>query len=230
MTGASAGVRPATTRNCCSFLLVLINGCSPYRSHRRHNNRWIHCLYLPIILCAILLVPVRADTEVSAVVDLLKAGEYLAALTLLEDLKPLRPCDPDLLFLEARVYETAGETDRAIALYEALIDVFPDFPEPYNNLAALYATRGKLQRAEALLLRGLATHTTYRQLQRNLSQVYVARAAQAYRKALSIETPTGSADMTSSALQLLDSETLLHPKTKASIPPATECQQLGNTP
>lgn len=170
-------------------------------------------------------MPVRADTEVSAVADLLKAGEYLAALTLLEDLKPLRPCDPDLLFLEARVYETAGETNRAITLYELLIDLFPDFPEPYNNLAALYATRGKLQRAETLLLRGLATHTTYQQLQKNLSSVYVAWAAQAYQKALSIETPASSADFTSSALQLLDSETLLHPTMKVSIPPASECQQ-----
>ena len=173
-------------------------------------------------------MPVRADTEVSAVADLLKAGEYLAALTLLEDLKPLRPCDPDLLFLEARVYETAGETDRAIALYEIVIKLFPDFPEPYNNLAALYATRGKLQRAEALLLQGLATHTTYRQLQRNLSRVYVARAAQAYRKALSIETPSGSTDRTSSALQLLDSDTLVQHKTKVPIPSANECQQPDN--
>ena len=168
---------------------------------------------------------VRADTEVSAVADLLKAGEYLAALTLLEDLKPLRPCDPDLLFLEARVYETAGETDRAIALYEILIDLFPDSPESYNNLAALYATRGNLQRAETLLLRGLATHATYRQLQKNLSRVYVAWAAQAYRKALSIETPAGSADFTSSALQLLDSEALLHPTMKIAISTASECQQ-----
>ena len=208
---------------------MVINEQNPRRTHRRRSNRWVHWLFLPIIFCAILLAPVRADTEVSAVADLLKAGEYLAALTLLEDLKPIRPCDPDLLFLEARVYETAGETDRAIALYEILIDLFPDFPEPYNNLAALYATRGKLQRAEALLLRGLATHTTYRQLQRNLSRVYVARAAQAYRKALNIETPAGSADATSLALQLLDSETLLRPKTKVSIPPTSECQQSGNT-
>ena len=208
---------------------MAINGRNTCRPHRRRRNRWIYWLWLPIILYAILLTPVRADTEVSAVADLLKAGEYLAALTLLEDLKPLRPCDPDLLFLEARVYETAGETDRAIALYEILIDLFPNFPEPYNNLAALYATRGKLQRAEAFLLRGLASHATYRQLQKNLSRVYVARAAQAYRKALSIETPAASPAVTSSALQLLDSETLLHPKTKVSTPPASECQQSGNT-
>ena len=201
------------------------NEWNPCRLNRRHSNRCIHWLYLPIIFCVILSAPVRSDTEVNAVADLLKAGEYLAALTLLEDLKPLRPCDPDLLFLEARVYETAGEIDRAIALYEILIDLFPGFPEPYNNLAVLYATQGELQKAEALLLRGLATHATYRQLQKNLSRVYVAWAAQAYRKALNIETPAGSADVTSSALQLLDSETLLHPTMKISIPPASECQQ-----
>ncbi len=204
---------------------MVINGRYPYRPHQRHSNRWVRWLCLSIILCTNLLVPVRADTEVSAVADLLKAGEYLAALTLLEDLKPLRPCDPDLLFLEARVYETAGETDRAIALYEIVIKLFPDFPEPYNNLAALYATRGNLQRAETLLLRGLATHATYRQLQKTLSRIYVAWAAQAYRKALSIETPAGSADFTSSALRLLDSETLLHPTMNISIPTASECQQ-----
>ncbi len=208
---------------------MVINGRYPYKPHQRHSNRWIHWLCLSITLFAILLAPVRADTEVSAVADLLKAGEYLAALTLLEDLKPLRPCDPDLLFLEARVYETAGETDRAIALYVIVIKLFPDFPEPYNNLAALYATQGKLQRAEALLLRGLATHTTYRQLQRNLSRVYVAKAAQAYRKALSIEMPSGSTDMTSSALQLLDSDTLVQHKTKVPIPSTSECQQSGNS-
>ena len=204
------------------MVIIEWNPCAP---NRRHSNRQVHLLCLPIILCAILLAPARADTEASAVADLLNAGEYLAALTLLEDLKPLRPCDPDLLFLEARVYEIAGETDRAITLYEILIGLFPDFPEPYNNLAALYATRGNLQRAETLLLRGLATHATYRQLQKNLSRVYVAWAAQAYRKALSIETPAGSADFTSSALQLLDSETLLHPTMKISIPTASECQQ-----
>ena len=207
---------------------MVINGWNPYGSHRRHSNTWIRWLCLPIILCAILLVPVQADTEVSAVADLLKAGEYLAALTLLEDLKPLRPCDPDLLFLEARVYETAGEVDRAISLYQTLINVFPGFPEPYNNLAALYATRGKLQKAEALLLQGLATHITYRQLQRNLSRVYVARAAQAYRKALNIEIPADSVDVISSATQLLDSDTLVQHKTNASVPLTSKCQQPGN--
>ena len=207
---------------------MVINERYPYRPYQRHSNSWVRWLCLSVILGVNLLVPVRADTEVSAVADLLNAGEYLAALTLLEDLKPLRPCDPDLLFLEARVYETAGETDRAITLYEAVISLFPDFPEPYNNLAALYAARGKLQRAEALLLRGLATHITYRQLQKNLSRVYVARAAQAYRKALSIEPPPGSTGMPSSALQLLDSDTLVQHKTKIPIPPASECQPLGN--
>ncbi len=201
------------------------NERDPCTTNRRHSNRRTHWLCLPVILWTILLAPARADTEVSAVADLLHAGEYLAALTLLEDLKPLRPCDPDLLFLEARVYETAGETDRAITLYEILIGLFPNFPEPYNNLAALYAARGKLQRAETLLLQGLATQATYLKLKKNLSRVYVAWAAQTYRRALSIEPSADAADLASSALQLLDSETLLHPTIKISKPTASECQQ-----
>ena len=204
------------------------NERNPGRSHPRRNGRWVRWLCLPIIFYPILLTPARADTEVDAVANLLKAGEYLAALTLLEDLKPTRPCDPDLLFLEARVYETAGETDRAIALHELLVELFPDFPEPYNNLAVLYGGRGEIQRAETLLLRGLATHDTYRQLHQNLGRIYVARAAQAYRQALSIETSTDSGAVTSSALQLLDSEMLLHSKTETSLPSASECRQSSN--
>lgn len=208
---------------------MVIGGQDPYWSNRRHNKKWIELLCLVITLCTTLIVSVRADTEVSAVVDLLNAGEYLAALTLLEDLKPIRPCDPDLLFLEARVYETAGETDRAITYYEILIDLFPDAPEPYNNLAVLYATQGKLRKAEALLLRGLDTHTTYRQIQKNLSRIYVARAAQAYRNALNIGATTKPAEVKSSALQLLDSETLIPLSEKVFPPTASECQKRGNT-
>lgn len=179
---------------------------------------------LSIILFTLLFVPVQSDTESDAVADLLKAGEILAALALLEDLKPLRPCDLDLLFLEARVYDTAGETDRAIKLYETLIDFFPDFPEPYNNLAVLYAARGAIQHAEELLLQGIATHDTYRQLQNNLNRVYVARAAEAYRQALNIKA--SSADSLSgrpAALYLMDSETLLHSKTEAPLSSTSEC-------
>lgn len=209
---------------------MFINERNPHRPRRCRGNRWILCVCLTVIFCPILSTPTQADTEVGAVSNLLKAGEYLAALTLLEDLKPLRPCDVDLLFLEARIYETAGETDRAIALYESLIEFFPGFPEPYNNLAALYGALGQIQRAEALLLKGLATHDTYRQLQTNLSRIYVARAAQAYRKALNIEAPSGSTSVSSSTLLLLDSEAVLHFQPKVSTLSVRECNPSINAP
>ena len=163
-----------------------------------------------LILCCLAIVlvtflgAVKADREVNAVTNLIDAGEILSALTLLETLKPLRPCDPDLLFVEARVYEAAGETDRAIALYELLIDVFPNIPEPYNNAAALYAARGAIYKAEQLLLGGLGTHNKYKMINENLSNLYIARAAEAYRKALNIETEPGSENIISPILKLLD--------------------------
>ena len=134
----------------------------------------------------------HADSEARAISDLLEAGEYVAALSILEDLKERRPCDPDLLFLEARAYETVGETEEALLLYEALIDIFPKFPGPYNNLAGLYAAIGELEAAEDLLLRGLATDHIYQQIQNNLTKIYVARAAVLYRNALGINSPFDS--------------------------------------
>nr|ADI22164.1 FOG: TPR repeat [uncultured gamma proteobacterium HF0200_24F15] len=149
------------------------------------------------------------------------------ALSLLEDLKPVRPCDPNLLFLEARVYEIVGEVDRAIALYKVIIKLFPQLPEPYNNLAAVYATRGEIDKAESLLLMGLETHNAYHQLQRNLSMVYIARAADAYKKALSIEDSNESIAAAPSTLQLLDSKSLFHPVIEKFLQPSSGCDEAG---
>lgn len=213
-----------------SQLFVLNDKLNSDRSHQCRSSKCVLWFRLLIICCPILFTTARADSEVTAISDLLEAGEYLIALIVLEDLKPLRPCDPDLLFLEARVYETAGETDRAIALYKNLIDVFPNFPEPYNNLASLYAALGEMSKAETLLLRGLATHTTYQQLHSNLGRIYVTRAAEAYRKALNIKTPSDSTSRKPPTTFLVDSETLLHSDKEASSEPPDKCNTSDASP
>ncbi|MBO66826.1 MAG: hypothetical protein CL398_00810 [Acidiferrobacteraceae bacterium] len=149
----------------------------------------IVCLYFTYIAKSL------GDTELSAVEDLLEAGEYLPALTLLEDLRPIRPCDPHLIFMEARVYEVIGEIATAMRLYKALIELFPRIPESYNNLAQLHASQGNMIEAEKLLLKGLSTHSTYRALQQNLTTIYVARAANAYQQALNIKETEKIADL-----------------------------------
>ena len=163
----------------------------------RHSLIWrsqqpILLHVLTIVVCLGCCSGVHADSEARAISDLLEAGEYVAALNILEDLKVRRPCDPDLLFLEARAYETVGETEQALLLYQFLIDIFPKFPGPYNNLAGLYAAIGDLETAEDLLLRGLATDHIYQQIQNNLTTIYVARAAVLYRNALGINSPLDS--------------------------------------
>ena len=177
--------------------------------------RWF---WFPILLCSLSFTTLRADSELQAVRVLLQAGEYLTALVLLEDLNVLRPCDADLLLLLARVYEATGETDTAISVYQTLISNFPNLPEPYNNIAVLYAARGKIEKAKELLIRGLSTNNSYRRLQKNLSTLYVVEAAEAYRRALSLDDEhRASHESKLSTPRLLTADALLRPLSRFTV-------------
>jgi Flp pilus assembly protein TadD len=187
---------------------------------RLHNGskllRWLSKL---VLLCSLYSLGLAADSsELRAVRHLLQTGEYLTALTLIEDLKDLRPCDADLLFIQARVYETIGETDIAISLYQFLINNFPTLPEPYNNIAVLYADRGKVEEAKTFLRRGLSTNESYQRLQKNLTTIYVVEAAEAYRRALNLQIQQEASSVsTPPTPKLLEAEALL----KSSSNPIT---------
>ena len=77
-------------------------------------------LFLCIYTCNISIS--KASSEAKAISELLQAGEYLVALNILESIKTQMPCDPELLFLEARAYEAGGDTSNAISIYESLIE------------------------------------------------------------------------------------------------------------
>lgn len=171
-----------------------------------------------MLLCSLSFTTLRADSELQAVRVLLQAGEYLTALVLLEDLNVLRPCDADLLLLLARVYEATGETDTAISVYQTLISNFPNLPEPYNNIAVLYAARGKIEKAKELLIRGLSTNDSYQRLQKNLSTLYVVEAAEAYRRALSLDDQhSASHESRLSTPRLLAADALLRPLSQFTV-------------
>ena len=187
---------------------------------------WFRIFVMPVLLGCLYFLHINrlpADTEIGAVADLLEAGEYLSALTLLEDLRPTRSCDPRLIFMEARVYEVIGEPMTAIRLYKSLIKLFPNMPEPYNNLAQLYASQGDIVEAEKLLLRGLSTHSTYQTIQHNLTTVYVARAAHAYQQALNIKQPDKTPLDIQPGLGLIHAEQLQTSWEPAPLPSETDC-------
>ena len=163
-------------------------------------------LFLCIYTCTISIS--KASSEANAVSKLLQAGEYLVALNILESIKTQIPCDPELLFLEARAYEAVGDTTNAISIYESLIDLAPRFPGSYNNLALIYAAKGNLKSAENIILQGLATNPIYQTLYTNLSKLYVARAAAFYGKALGFEENGNSELTTELPLVLADSKEL----------------------
>ena len=197
---------------------------------RQYCHKWVLWLFLPVLSCyGISCGPVQADAEVRAVSDLLRAGEYTWALNILENLIQDRPCDPQLLFLEASAYKTVGETQRAVALYESLINLFPNMPGPYNNLATLYAEKGELKKAENLLLNGLSTDAVYQKLHSNLSKVYIARAAQLYRKALGIEITSASNLASSLAIQLQNSELIVENRLDKNKASTIECLDASST-
>jgi tetratricopeptide (TPR) repeat protein len=196
----------------------------------RHQKHWILWISLPILFWPVTFSEIRADSELRAISDLLQAGEYVTALNILENLKVFRPCDPELLFLEANAYEIVGETEQAVILYRSLTVTFPNFPGPYNNLASLYAARGDLDTAEALLLRGLATNDIYQKIQKNLNKIYISRAATMYRKALGIDLSPNSVETQPLGIQLPNTSKLYQKKDMGPKSDLSICEKLGDTP
>ena len=195
----------------------------------RYQKHWILWVSLPILFWLVMFSEIRADSELRAISDLLQAGEYVTALNILTNLKVFRPCDPELLFLEANTYEIVGETEEAVILYRSLINMFPNFPGPYNNLASLYAARGDLDTAEALLLRGLATNDIYQQIQNNLNKIYISRAATMYRRALGIDLSSDSAGTQPLGIQLPNTAKLYQKKEMNQKSDLSVCKKLNDT-
>ena len=134
----------------------------------------------------------QAD-ELSDVQRLHYAGQTDAALQLAERALQVRPNDPQLRFMKGVMLADAQRNAEARAVFEKLGDDYPDLAEPYNNLAALYAQAGDYPRARATLEQALRTNPGYATAHENLGDVYVALAAQAYARALQLDTTNTSA-------------------------------------
>ena len=161
------------------------NGCIAAVSP--HMN-WIRRPAL-LLCCAWLLAwaaPSRAD-DAAEVQRLVKSGQTVEALALLERAIAARPRDAQLRFLKGVVLAGSGRTTEATAVFVALNEDFPELAEPYNNLAVLYAAQGEFDKARVALESAVRANPSYTTAYENLGDLYLRLAARAYTRALTLD-------------------------------------------
>jgi tetratricopeptide (TPR) repeat protein len=104
---------------------------------------------------AVELAPERDDARWGLAVSLVEIGRYQEALTHLEQLRPRRADDPDLLVRVARCHARLERRDEARRLLEEVLAVHPGHGPALMNLGQLLAQSGRLAQAEPLLVQAV---------------------------------------------------------------------------
>lgn len=143
---------------------------------------------LALALCA---GPARADAY-AEVQQLMRAGQHAQAMALVEQQLATKPRDPQLRFLKGVIQTESGQTAEAMATFTRLTEDYPELPEPYNNLAALHAGQGQLEQAREALEMAIRLKPNYATAHENLGDVHARLAAQAYGRALQLESSNTS--------------------------------------
>ncbi|OSM02356.1 hypothetical protein MAIT1_02489 [Magnetofaba australis IT-1] len=133
--------------------------------------------------------PVRADAAMDAIYRQVDRQQLDDALGAVNALLKSRPSDVEARFLKGVILTRQGNFTGAIKQFHDLTVERPDLPEPYNNLAVLYANQGMFDLARESLLKAIKTHPSYATAHQNLRDIYGKLAAQAYSRALKMETP-----------------------------------------
>jgi tetratricopeptide (TPR) repeat protein len=144
------------------------------------------------LLAALLANPVFAD-EPAEVSNLVRAGQYAAALGKADSFLARYPRDAQMRFLKGVILTEQNKSAEAIALFTKLTEDFPALPEPYNNLAVLYAAAGHYDKARAALDKAIHTNPAYATAYENLGDIHAKLASQAYDKALQLNTDNSDA-------------------------------------
>jgi tetratricopeptide (TPR) repeat protein len=136
-----------------------------------------------------------------------------AALTELNARIAQNPRDAQAKFKRATVLARLNRTDEAIAAFTELTETYPELPEPYNNLAALYAKQGRYSDARAALETATKANPGYGLAYENLGDLYLRMADQAYRRAQSLGSASGTTQQ-----RLADIEKIVTPPKGAAKP------------
>jgi len=136
-------------------------------------------------LVAAAAVPALADTDPAAEVQqLLKSGQHVKALQVIDDALAKKPDDAQMQFRRGVVLSMLDRKPEALDVFQKLVDAHPDMPAPYNNMAVIYGSMGEYDKARSALERAIRTNPAYATAYQNLGDVYAQLASQAYSKAL----------------------------------------------
>lgn len=148
-------------------------------------------MYVSVLVSVLLAGAANAATNVSDITALMKSGKQAEAVAMLESALKKDPQDPQLRFAKGVVLIEQKRTQEAIAVFLKLSEEFPNLPEPYNNLAVLYSQDNQYDKARAALNMAIKTNASYATAYENLGDVHARMAAQAYDKALNLNSDNG---------------------------------------
>lgn len=173
------------------------------------------------LLAAVHLTPAMAD-ETADVQQLLRSGQYTAALEKADAFLKQKPRDPQMRFLKGVILTEQNKSAEAIDVFTKLSKDHPTLPEPYNNLAVLYASAGEYEKARAALDQAIRTNPTYATAYENLGDVHAKLASQAYDKALQLDQSNSAAKSKLTLVRNLVGNTTggSNPQVAAVTPPA----------
>lgn len=143
------------------------------------------------VMVSVVLAPALAD-EYTDVSQLMRSGKSADALAKIELHLVTKPRDPQMRFFKGLIQRDQGKAIDAINTFTTLTEDYPEIPEPYNNLAVLFAAQNQFEKARAALEMAIRNNPTYAVAYENLGDVHARLAAQAYDKALQLDsTNTG---------------------------------------
>jgi tetratricopeptide (TPR) repeat protein len=182
------------------------------------------CIAALALTCGLLSTSVAADDYQDATA-LYQQGDRAAALQRVERFLADHPRDARARFLKGIILTDENRTEDAIAVLKSLTEDFPELPEPHNNLAALYASQGNYDEARRALEMAIRSHPGYAIAYENLGDIYAALAAQAYEKAVQLDSSSATARAKLTRLRELFSNTPMAAagsvNPQAAAPPAT---------
>jgi tetratricopeptide (TPR) repeat protein len=138
------------------------------------------------------ILPAHADGLTDSG-KLLQQGQTQQALAKVDGYLAVNPQDASGRFLRGVILTEMNRSNDAITMFTKLTEDYPNLPEPYNNLAVLYAQLKQYDKAKSALEAAIRINPAYATAHENLGDIYARLAAQAYDKALLLDSANTTA-------------------------------------
>ena len=143
---------------------------------------------LVLVLALVQGVSAQEIEDLETVRAIAAAGNREQALDTLVRLIEADAGNVQARFMKGMLELDEGDTVAARQTFADIARLFPRLPEAFNNLAAIYAMDGEYERARQALLSAVANAPDYAVARSNLGDLYVRLAADAYRKAVELDS------------------------------------------